>query len=294
MTPTRLNAPAKINLFLAVTGRRPDGYHDIVSVAAPLAWGDTLAMAPAGSGVTVACDDPAVPAGAQNLVARAAAEFGAAAGWGGGASFAIEKRIPVGAGLGGASSDAVGALLALNAAAGGPLDRESLERVAAAVGSDCALFLAGGPAVMRGRGERVELLGAPAARRISGARVLLFKPAFPIATPWSYAALAAEAPRAYVAADEAEARLADWLGRPRAPLGELLFNSMERPAFSKYPALPVLLDALRARFGVSARMSGSGSACYALLGDGADARPIEAAIREAWGAAAFIKDTRIA
>jgi 4-diphosphocytidyl-2-C-methyl-D-erythritol kinase len=283
-----------VNLFLAVTGRRPDGFHDIVSLAAPLAWGDTLTMEASAPPFTVSCDDPSVPAGPENLVAKAAEAFAAAAGWRGGAAFSIAKRIPMGAGLGGASSDAVGALLALNARAGSPLDGASLARVASAVGSDCALFLAGGPAVMRGRGERVERLPDSASRRISGARVLLFKPAFPIPTPWAYAMLAAESPRGYVPPLEAEARLADWIGRPGAPLQDLLFNSMERPAFAKYPAIPVLLESLRERFGVRARMSGSGSACYALLAEGADARPIEEAVREAWGRTAFILDTRFA
>jgi 4-diphosphocytidyl-2-C-methyl-D-erythritol kinase len=292
--PTSLKAPAKVNLFLAVTGRRPDGFHDIVSVAAPLAWGDTVTMEMAGTPSTVTCDDPAVPAGPSNLVARAAAAFAAAAGWRGGAAFSIAKRIPMGAGLGGASSDAVSALVALNAGAGSPLDGPSLARVAAAVGSDCALFLAGGPALMRGRGERVERLADSASRRISGARILLFKPAFPISTPWAYAALAAQAPRGYVPAESAEARLADWIARPQAPLEDLLFNSMERPAFAKYPAIPVLLGLLRERFGVRALMSGSGSACYAILAEGADAGPIEAAIRDSWGRSAFVLETRIA
>jgi len=292
--PTTLQAPAKVNLFLAVTGRRPDGFHDIVSVAAPLAWGDSLAMEPAGASFTVACDDPAVPCDASNLVIRAAGAFAEASGWRGGARFSIAKRIPPGAGLGGASSDAVSALVALNAHAGAPLDAAALARVAAAVGSDCPLFLAGGPVAMRGRGERVERLADAASRRIRGARVLVFKPAFPVATPWAYAALAAESPEGYVAAGEAEARLSAWVGDAQAPLGRLLFNSMERPVFAKYPAIPVLLDALRERFGVRSRMSGSGSACYALLGEDADASPLAEAIRQAWGAAALVVDTRFA
>lgn len=293
MSPITLQAPAKINLFLAVTGRRPDGFHDIVSVAAPLDWGDTVAAEPVAGPSTVACDDPAVPTDRSNLVLRAAQAFAEETGWGGGLRFSITKRIPAGAGLGGASSDAVAALVALNRAAGGPLDREGLARAAARVGSDCPLFLAGGPVVMRGRGERVEALGAQARRRLGGCRVLLFKPAFPVATPWAYAALALGAPHAYLAQAEAEARLAAWAARPGAALGELLFNSLERPVFAKYPALPVLLGRLRVRFGLEARMSGSGSACYALLGEAADSGPVEAAIREAWGRTAFVQEARI-
>jgi 4-diphosphocytidyl-2-C-methyl-D-erythritol kinase len=290
----KLPAPAKVNLFLAVTGRRPDGYHDLVSVAAPLALGDTVSVEPAPSGFSVACDDPQVPTDGSNLVIRAAEAFAAAASWRGGARFLVEKRIPFGAGLGGASSDAATVLLALNAAAGGPLGSADLARVASSVGSDCALFLAGGPAVMRGRGERVDLLPAGAAGRLRGRRILLFKPWFPIATPWAYGRLAAGAPGTYVAPAEAEAMLGRWVADPNLPAERLLLNSMERAAFAKYPALPVLLDDLRARFGVAARMSGSGSACYALLDEGADAGPVAAHVRVAWGSGAFVAETRIA
>src|SRR5580693_9377335 len=151
-------APAKVNLFLAVTGRRADGFHDLLSLAAPLVWGDSMTMEPGGSSFSVECDDPGVPTDASNLVIKAALAFAAATGWKGGARFSIKKKIPFGAGLGGASSDATSALVALNSLAGHPLDTPALAKVAASVGSDCALFLANAPVIMRGRGERVEPL----------------------------------------------------------------------------------------------------------------------------------------
>jgi len=287
-----VQAPAKINLFLAVTGRRADGYHDLVSVAAPLALGDTIRVEEEAGSFSVACDAEGVPTDASNLVVKAARAFADAAGWRGGARFTIAKRIPAGAGLGGASSDAAAALVALNSMAGCPLGAGALARVASGVGSDCALFLAGGPVVMRGRGELVEGLDPAAAGRISGGRVLVFKPAFAILTPWAYARLAGS-PGGYVAPAQAEARLASWIAGT-APAGELLFNSMEQPAFAKFAALPALLGAIRSRFGVPAGMSGSGSACFALLADGADAGPIAGAVREAWGPSAWVVDTRFA
>lgn len=292
--PMEAHAPAKINLFLAVTGRRPDGYHDLVSVAATLDWGDRLTLEPSGAGFTLACDAPGVPADGSNLVLRAAERFAREGGEGGGARFTLAKAIPAGAGLGGASSDAVAALKLLNASARHPLGADALARVAAAVGSDCVLFLADGPVVMRGRGERTEPLPAGAAARIRGRRLLVFKPSFSISTPWAYARLAAQAPAGYVAADAAEAALASWVGRPTAPLEELLANSMEAAAFSKYPALPVLLEELRRRFGLGVRMSGSGSACFALLPEGLDAAPVAEAVRWAWGESAFVREGRIA
>jgi 4-diphosphocytidyl-2-C-methyl-D-erythritol kinase len=293
LSPVDLSAPAKINLFLAITGRRPDGFHDLISVAAPLAWGDAILVEPQTAGFSVECDVEGIPTDGTNLVAKAAKAFAAETGWSGGARFRLVKRIPAGAGLGGASSDAVSALRALNQLAGGPLDDAGFSRLASAIGSDCALFLPGGPVVMRGRGERVEPMAAAAARRLRGRRILVFKPGFAIATPWAYARLA-ENPANYASARDSEARLASWIGQDGAPPGALLFNSMERPAFEKFPALPIVLESVRRRFGVAAAMSGSGSACFALLPDDADAAPISATIRQAWGPSALIVDTRIA
>jgi 4-diphosphocytidyl-2-C-methyl-D-erythritol kinase len=294
LRPFDIPAPAKINLFLAITGKRSDGFHDLLSVVAPLLWGDTVTVDAQGDAFTVECDTPDIPTDGSNLVLKAAAAFAEATAWKGGARFSIKKRIPSGAGLGGASSDAVAALLGLNAAAGNPLDAAGLLAVASRVGSDCALFLSKGPVILRGRGERVESLPNEAYRRIRGMRVFLFKPAFPIPTPWSYCRLAAEAPRGYVSAMAAEARMGAWMAKAASPAQEILFNSMERPAFAKVPALPALLDLLSSRFGISGRMSGSGSACYAFLHESVDTRPVEAAIREAWGPSAFVLETRIA
>ena len=289
-----IQAPAKINLFLAITGRRPDGYHDLLSVAAPVVWGDSVEAEPLASGFTLECADAEVPTGASNLVIKAATAFAEATGWASGARFTIKKRIPMGAGLGGASSDATSALLALNALAGSPLDEAGLLRVAASVGSDCALFLSRTPVVMRGRGERVEPLPKEAYSRFRGMRVLLFKPGFAVPTSWAYAKMAADAPRGYVTPARAESMLSAWVSKPGAPLDDFLFNSMEKPVFAKFPALPALLERIWSSFGVAGRMSGSGSACYVFLHEDIEAAPIEAAIREAWGPSAFVVETRIA
>src|SRR6185295_17620749 len=174
VNPVVYSCPAKLNLLLAVTGRRPDGFHELVSVVAPVEFGDTLTVEPAAE-FSLSCDDPTLPTDASNLVLKAAQAFRTATGWKGGARFALAKRIPMAAGLGGGSSDAAAALSALNQLAGGTLSAPALAQVAAEVGSDCALFLPGGPVVMRGRGERVERLREAAATGLRGRRVLIFK-----------------------------------------------------------------------------------------------------------------------
>ncbi|HEY8996209.1 MAG TPA: 4-(cytidine 5'-diphospho)-2-C-methyl-D-erythritol kinase [Lacunisphaera sp.] len=290
-----LFSPAKLNLFLAITGRRPDGFHDLVSVAAPLDFGDRLEAEKSGPGAgssgqfTLECDQTEVPLDGSNLVLKAAKAYVAATGWTQVVRFRLTKRIPVGAGLGGGSSNAVAALRALNELSGGLLDETRLAAMAATLGSDCALFLQRAPAVMRGRGEKVEPLSHDAAARLRGRRVLIFKPSFGISTPWAYGRMVARGTDSLPAPD-AEARLSRWLGG-NAPAEELLLNNMEAAAFEKYPALPLLLARLRREAGVAAAMSGSGSACYVLLRDD---QPVPAElIRACWGRETFIQEARL-
>jgi 4-diphosphocytidyl-2-C-methyl-D-erythritol kinase len=298
-------SPAKLNLFLAITGRRGDGFHDLVSVAAPLDFGDQLEAetggqraadkaGAAGNGgrFTLSCDRPDVPVDGTNLILRAADAFAAASGWMGRVDFKLAKRIPIGAGLGGGSSNAVAALRALNELSGTVLGGPELAAIARSLGSDCPLFLHPSPVVMRGRGEHIDVLPATAAARIRGRRVLLFKPGFGISTPWAYGRMAA-GPGRYLPPPAAEAQLSAWL-QGDAPVEELLFNNMEGVAFEKFVALPVLLEKLRRDFGVAARMSGSGSACFALLAEGQAVAPLADAIRTAWGSGAFVQEARLA
>lgn len=293
MAALEFHCPAKLNLFLAITGRRADGFHDLVSVVAPLEWGDTLAVEAREAVCTLECDDPAVPVDGTNLVLRAAELFRGATGWRGGAHFRLTKRIPMGAGLGGGSSDGAMALRALNTLAGAPLAEAALAELAARLGSDCALFLRGAPVVMRGRGERVEDLPAVAAARLRGRRALVFKPAFGIATPWAYGRMVAGAPGSYLPADDAEERLAAWLASGAAA-EEILFNNMEPVAFAKFVALPAMLERLREKFGLAARMSGSGSACFALLREDTLVADVIAEVRGAWGGPALVVETQLA
>jgi len=146
--------------------------------------------------------------------------------------------------------------------------------------------------VMRGRGERISPIWEHAASRLSRRRILIFKPDISINTAWAYRQLAARAPESYLPAEQAEARLAAWI-ESNAPAEDLLFNNMEPTAFEKFVALPVLLTQLRERFGVAAGMSGSGSACFALLRENHNADEMTKFIRAAWGCDAFVAEARI-
>jgi len=182
-------APAKLNLTLAVVGRRDDGFHDLHSVFVPLALHDVLTVAPAGTAGSDTLHVSGKDAGPveANLVLRAISAARAVIGEGPGRpatpplAARLEKRIPVAAGLGGGSSDAAAAIdAALEAwGAADALDPERRLAVAASVGSDAPFFLAGRPALIEGRGERVSPLtgihGHPG--------ILLVTPAVAVRTP---------------------------------------------------------------------------------------------------------------
>ena len=187
LAPVVRVAPAKINLTLAVVGRRADGFHDLHSVFVPLALGDRLSLSAAGTGGrdTLHVDGPDTGPAATNLVLRGIGAARDAVGAGPGRpstaplAARLEKRIPVAAGLAGGSSDGAAAFDGALEAWGVTLEPERRHRAAAAIGSDVPFFLVGGPALVEGRGERVTPLtgihGHPA--------VLLVTPAVAMRTP---------------------------------------------------------------------------------------------------------------
>lgn len=282
-------AHAKLNLSLAITGRRPDGFHELVSLVAGVELADTLEFTP-GPAFALTCDDPTVPADGTNLVLRAAEVYARHRPDCVRGAFRLTKRIPHGAGLGGGSSDAAAALRLLDQASSAPVGPEALERFAAEVGSDCPYFVRGGLKVMRGRGERLDALPSAAASALNGRRVLVIKPPFGIPTPEAYAGLAKSG--RYQEAAEAEARLAAWLAAPAADPGEL-GNDLAAAVFAKHLALPTALQWLRDRQGLVFRLTGSGSACFAWVPEGLDSSVIMGTLRAAWGPSAWLADTRI-
>lgn len=292
MSSVTLFSPAKVNLFLAITGRRVDGFHNLVSLVAPLDWGDTL-HAELAAETRLTCNEDDLPVDESNLVLKALAAFRAVTGWTAGVNLRLEKRIPMGAGLGGGSSNAVATLRAVNTLSGNLLSEEKLAKVATNLGADCALFLHQAPVVMRGIGDQVELLDEAVRHRITGQSILLFKPPFGVSTPWAYGQMATRQ-EFYLPSDQAEARWESWKKNDSASLAELGFNSMESVVFSKYPALPALYEQLRGKFGLSPLISGSGSASLVCLERGAVAEEVAALIIEMWGADALVMTATLA
>lgn len=287
-----LHCPAKVNLLLAVLGARNDGFHDILSVATPLDFGDRLVLRLLGEEEDdcLFCDCPALNIDSENLVYKAAESFRAATGVKRAIKVSLEKRIPIGAGLGGGSSDAASTLIGLNRLLGLPLTGEELNDLAAELGSDVSLFPKRAPVIMRGRGERIEVLPDNCFDRILGRRILLFRPEFEISTPWAYGHLAKNVAN-FSSGNEMEARLLDWIESDR-PINDLLFNSFEKVLFDKFLGIRVLFEQLRTKLGLSCMVSGSGSACFALIDDDATTAVAKQLIRECWGEETFIVESR--
>ncbi len=257
-------SPCKINLMLAILGVRPDGFHELISIVAPTKFGDTLKAQisdkPADS---LACNMEGIPLDSSNLVIKAAELFREATGRNEHFDFDLQKRVPAGAGLGGGSSNGAAALLAVNELCGNPLPTKKLSEIAAQMGSDCPLFLTNTPVVMRGRGERVFALRGEAREYIERLKLVIFKPDFSINTGWAYSQMKAN-PQDYMSENAAESALSEWLENPSIS-GLPLINNMQIEAFKKFPALQIVLDEIRTRFRVPAMMSGSGSACFAIV-----------------------------
>jgi len=155
----RTKTPAKLNIRLKVTGRRLDGYHELVSVMVPITLCDLLEVRlTRRRGIELSCTGYQVPQDENNLVYKAARSYFSKTGFPKGVFIRITKNIPVAAGMGGGSSDAAATLLSFNEMWESPLSMEGLHDLAAGLGADVPFFLYGRPSLARGIGDILEPL----------------------------------------------------------------------------------------------------------------------------------------
>jgi 4-diphosphocytidyl-2-C-methyl-D-erythritol kinase len=282
-------AHAKLNLSLAITGRREDGFHELISLVVPIVLADTLTF-DASRPLGLTCDDASLPVDGSNLVLKAASAYAKRRPTAPSGHFHLTKKVPHGAGLGGGSSDAAAALRLLDQASGDPLGLEVLETLAAEVGSDCPFFVRSQAAIMRGRGERLEILPDAVRAALAGRKVVLLKPPFGIPTPEAYGLLAKGGK--YRSSAQAEAELAAWIAQPASD-PSVLGNDLAAPVFAKYLALPVGLAAFHQSTGLKGQMTGSGSACFGFVSDRFDHARLREDVRRAWGSGAWVEETAI-
>lgn len=266
-------APAKINLALHLRRRRPDGYHDLETIFAFTAFGDTLRAtpAPALSLTVIGGFADAAGAGDDNLVLRAARALAAAAGVAAGAVITLEKHIPVAAGLGGGSADAAAALRLLVRLWGLDWSHERLEALAAGLGADVPACVQSRTCFGSGRGDALaawpdDLVGTPVL--LVNPRVAV--PTGPVFAGWN--------------------RIDRGGIIPGTPLTALR-NDMTAAALGIAPVIGDVLAALAATRPLLARMSGSGATCLALYADVAarDAAATALAPHGWWQAATILR-----
>ena len=266
-------APAKVNLYLHVGPLRADGFHPISSLMVFADVGDRL-WAERAEALSMRVSGPMAghaPPGDDNLVLRAARALTQAMGAPDlGVALVLEKALPAAAGLGGGSSDAAAALRLVRDALELRCEDAALEEIAAGLGSDIPACVAGRPVIAEGRGE--QLLPAPV---LCALPAVLVRPPVDSATGPVYRAFDADPAGATDAPPELPARILT--AQEAAAVFGRCRNDLEAPAVQLQPAIGAALQALRAQpETLLGRMSGSGSACFALCGDPASAARLAA------------------
>lgn len=259
-------SPAKINLFLYVTGRRPDGYHELFSLMAPLTLADRLEIVRSGNGIQAVCSHPDVPEDETNLACKAATLFRSAMldkkadpGFEH-LTIHIDKKIPVCGGLGGGSSNAACVLNVLNEYSQTPLSTAALMRLGLILGADVPFFISQGPAFASGVGENL----VPC-RQMPNLSVIVVNPG-----------VAASTVNVFRKLEFGLTFTPSYIINPSSnvlPFGkkldgrENLHNDLEGPACSLYPEIGLAKKEMALLLERNVYMSGSGSSLFALYSD---------------------------
>ena len=253
-------APAKLNLFLHITGKRPDGFHDLQTLFQLIDLCDDIAITLRDDGVIERTAGPEGVPPETDLVVRAAQALKAATGTPLGASLRVTKRIPMGGGLGGGSSDAATTLIALNHLWATSLTPEKLATIGLALGSDVPVFVAGSSAWAEGRGEHLSPVELPERWYV----VIHPRVHVPTAAVFQAPELTRNSPKITMRA------LSQTGGR----------NDCESVVRSRFPEVADALDWL-ARFG-SARLTGTGACVFADFASAAEAERVAARVPDRW------------
>ncbi len=260
MRSVEYEAYAKVNLTLDVVGKRPDGYHELITVMQSISLSDRIMVEVQDQpGIRLVCSAPAVPTDTRNTAWRAAERFLEKAGIKAGLQIVIDKHIPITAGLAGGSTDAAGVLTALDWLYPGKVDRRELFALAAGIGADVPFCLAGGTILCTGIGDI--LSPQPF---VGTWPVLLVKAPFGLSTPDMFRRFDQEKTHARPDHDHFLKALSmtDWPGMA-ASAG----NALEAAAFGLHPELAGIKDQMAKSGALLAQMSGSGPTMYGVFAD---------------------------
>jgi 4-diphosphocytidyl-2-C-methyl-D-erythritol kinase len=260
-------APAKVNLYLEILGKRPDGYHELQTLMHRVDLGDEVEISLEGQGINLVADGKGIPEGRENLACRAAQVFFEELGIQRGLKIRLKKRIPVAAGLGGGSSDAATVVMGLNDLLETGWTQDRLMALGAKIGADVPFFIFQKPALARGIGERLTPIGFP-----EPIWLLMLIPPFSISTAWAYAAYD---------------RLSN-KGKEPVPLKDsyvditeilpVMRNDLEAAAFLMFPQIRRMKEELLAKGAQGALMTGSGPVTYGIFSSKKEAEQTEKVI----------------
>ena len=250
-----IKAPAKVNIRLKVTGLRPDGYHELVSIMVPIGLFDILELhAPFDGRIQIKCKDTDVPSDKSNLIYRAAELFMYQTGLDEGASINLQKNIPVAAGLGGGSSDAAATLLALNRIYSNPLSGSDLHALAVRLGADVPFFLHCRPSLATGIGEILEPIP-----NWPELWYIIIAPPFKVSTSWAYRNL-----KLGLTTDE-YAYIFELFKKGTYSISHILENDLEKVTSASFPIINTLKKSLMDAGAEGAIMSGSGPSVFGVF-----------------------------
>jgi 4-diphosphocytidyl-2-C-methyl-D-erythritol kinase len=274
-----IRSPAKINLFLEVVARRPDGYHEIESVMQLVDLCDDVQLRRIPRGIQVSVAGADLPGGSGNLAHRAAALFLERAGIREGVHIHLEKRIPVAGGLGGGSSNAAAVLAGLTRLYAVGQTGEGLRGLACQLGSDVPFFLSDGLAVATGRGERLSPL-----RPWPPYWVVLANPGVPVSTAWAYGEASSKLTQREGRATIQPLIVHDQIAWPPA----WAFNRLEAVVLPYHPEISALKALLQEGGGSPVLMSGSGGSVFAVVSDEAAGQALAGRVRASGAFAASV------
>ena len=250
-----IQSPAKINLFLEVTGKRTDGYHTLNTLMCCIVLHDSIRLSFKKTGITIHCSHPDVPQDESNLACRAAKLFFDTIGSRDGVHMDIEKKIPIGAGLGGGSSNAAAVLKALNAHYGAPVSQADLMAMGKTIGADVPFFIYGKPAVATGIGDIL----TPCPHLESFPLVLIY-PSVPVSTAEVYKKLNLRLTKT----KKINTRFLFKQNQGRDAF-QFLFNDLEPVASVICPDIEAAKASLLKQNAMAALMTGSGSAVFGIF-----------------------------
>lgn len=268
----KIQAPAKINLYLEVKDKRTDGYHNLESIMQTVSLFDEVSVESAPSGILLDCDNKKLPVDSSNIVYKAAETLQKQFNIKTGAKIYLKKSIPVGAGLGGGSSDAAAALKALVKLWGIKTDKYELERIAAGLGADVPFFLTGGTALCEGIGDIVTPLA-----NIKRMPIMLVNPGFGVPTPSVYKNV--KFPLTKPRKIHTIKRLICGGSFNKNNAFKYCFNRLEEFVFPYYPEV-ARIKSIMADLGCASLMSGSGATVFGIFGSESQSETIKSKLRE--------------